>query len=346
MAIQSDTSALNRLASATRAGDWWDYKLVPVLMVSYASAVRCDVPVGTLWFPILTLLGALIPGAIYVSLINDLTDTADDAAAGKTNWLIGRTRTPAILGIFASLAAGCAFAWYWRTHPILLSLYAAAWVAFTLYSVPPFRLKTRALAGVIADAGGSNLFPVLLAATMTMNAAEASADWLWLVSVGCWGFAYGLRGILWHQLVDAESDRVGGVNTFAQRYGARAAQRLGASVAAPLELIALALILVQVDSLGALVALALYYWFVEAQIDLFRMVPILVSPHPRSIFVGQRYYDLFLPLGILAGSAMHYPVDAIVLAVHLILFPGRPLQWAAEIGRMGRVIQERKYSSR
>lgn len=337
-----EISALDRLARATRAGDWWDYKLIPILTLYFATTVRLDVPIASTWAALLTLLGALVPGAVYVSLINDLTDVDDDAAAGKANWLIGRSRTPAIWGIIACLAAGSAFAWQWRAQPLLQMLYAGAWIAFTLYSVPPFRLKARSLAGVIADAGGSNLFPVLLAAAIAANAAGAARDWLWLGSVGIWAFAYGLRGILWHQLVDAEADRIGAVGTFVQRHGPYAAQRLGKWIAAPLEFVALAFMLFQIGGLAPLIAFGLYGLFVAAQIDLFEMKATLVEPKPRPLFIGQRYYDLFLPIALLVGSAVHHPIDIIVIALHLLIFPQRPIQFINDIVAMKRCAQARK----
>jgi|CXWL01.1.fsa_nt_gi hypothetical protein len=342
MALHINDSGLNSMARVTRAGDWWDYKLIPILMVFYASAARLDIAIGSLWIALITLLGALIPGAVYVSLINDITDIADDAAAGKANWLIGRTRTPAILGILACLAAGGAFGWHMRAQPLLLGLYGGSWIAFTLYSLPPFRFKARGVAGIISDTSGANLLPVLFAAAIATNVAGAEQDWLWLSAVGGWAFAYGLRGILWHQLVDAEADHIGGVGTFVQRHGPKAAQRLGKWIAAPLELGTFALICLQIGTLAPLIALGLYGAFVVAQLDLFEMNATLVEPKPRPLFIGQRYYDLFLPIALLVGSAVQHPIDYGVLIMHMLIFPQRPLQFVNDIMAMKRCAQARK----
>jgi hypothetical protein len=43
-----------------------------------------------------------------------------------------------------------------------LSLYIMSWVAFSLYSIPPARLKTKGILGVLADASGAHLFQVAL----------------------------------------------------------------------------------------------------------------------------------------------------------------------------------------
>ncbi|MEQ1689473.1 MAG: hypothetical protein ABL874_12955, partial [Sphingopyxis sp.] len=227
-------------------------------------------------------------------------------------------------------------------QPLLLGLYGGSWVAFTLYSLPPFRLKARGVAGIIADTSGANVFPALLAAALATNAAGVAQDWLWLSAVGTWTFVYGLRGILWHQLVDAEADRIGGVDTFVQRHGPHAAQMLGKWIAAPLEFVALALMLFQIGSIAPLIALGLYGAFVVAQLDLFEMNATLVEPKPRPLFIGQRYYDLFMPLALLVGSAVQHPIDYGVLIMHMLIFPQRPLQFVSDIIAMKRCAQARK----
>ena len=69
------------------------------------------------------------------------------------------SRGLASLAVGLPVAAGLAVAWHWRGDPLLLGCYLAAWTAFTLYSVPPFRLKVRGLAGLVADAAGRSPLP-------------------------------------------------------------------------------------------------------------------------------------------------------------------------------------------
>src|SRR5260370_18482445 len=68
-----------------RADEWWEYKLVPILSTFYATALVLHVAVSSLWVSALSLLLAIVPAAIYASVINDVTDLAGDLEAGKRN---------------------------------------------------------------------------------------------------------------------------------------------------------------------------------------------------------------------------------------------------------------------
>src|SRR5438094_426434 len=75
---------------AIRAEQWWSYKLVPICAVFYATAYIDHVSVAAVWPAAVALLLAIAPCAAYVSLVNDLTDRADDHRAGKVNRMAGR----------------------------------------------------------------------------------------------------------------------------------------------------------------------------------------------------------------------------------------------------------------
>src|SRR4028119_1990498 len=79
-------------ASAVRGGEWWDHKLVPLLAVFYGTALHAGVPASSLWPTVLVYLAALLPGAAYVSISNDIFDLESDAAAGKPNRMARRSR--------------------------------------------------------------------------------------------------------------------------------------------------------------------------------------------------------------------------------------------------------------
>ncbi len=183
---------------------------------------------SSLWVSALSLLLAIVPAAIYASVINDVTDLAADLEAGKRNGVAGRSR---------SMVA--TFAWLWRDDALLLSCYLATWLAFSLYSLPPFRFKERGAAGVLCDAAGEQLFPALVAVFLACRGAQRAVSGAWVASVAVWALAYGLRGIVWHQLTDVDNDRAAGFRTFARRHP-RAAPVIGTYVVFPLELGAMA----------------------------------------------------------------------------------------------------------
>ncbi len=311
----------NRLAAAMRAGEWWEYKIAPILAIFYATSLLAGASLLSLAPSLLLLIAALVPGAVYVSVLNDLTDRAEDGKAGKANRMAGAPAWLASLAIGPAIAAGLAVAWHWRGDPPLLACYLAAWIAFTLYSLPPFRLKTRGLAGLAADAGGAHLFPTLVAVLLAFRAAGAPIDPAWLSAVGLWAFAHGLRGILWHQLLDSEADEAAGVRTFVQRVPRARAVALGHYLAWPAELAALTFLLWKLGLAGPPVALLLYALLVRQRLAIFRMRAVVVEPQPRYLLLMQEYYLLFLPLALLVEAALRSPADAFVIVVHLILFP-------------------------
>lgn len=312
---------VRRLSAPLRAGEWWEHKLAPVLALFYATSLSKGVGIATLAPDLLLLLAALVPGAAYVSIVNDLADREEDRRAGKANRMGNASSGIAFVALGLPIAAGLAIAWHWRDDPLLLGCYLAAWTAFTLYSLPPFRLKTRGLAGLAADAAGAHLFPTLLAVLLAYRGAGTPPDPLWVAAAGTWALAYGLRGILWHQLLDSDADRAGGVRTFVQRVPRAHAVAFGRYVVWPVELAAIAVLLWRLGAAGPFVGLLLYGLLVRQRLHIYRMEAVIVEPRPRYLLLLHEYYALFLPLSLLVQSALTTPVDGFVLLAHLIVFP-------------------------
>jgi hypothetical protein len=313
-----------------RAFQWWDYKLVPILSVFYATAFVQDLSVARIWPSLVALLLAIVPCAAYVSLVNDVTDRADDRRAGKTNRMVDKPTWQIALLLAVPLCVGGFFAILWRDDPPLVMAYLGAWAAFTLYSVPPFRLKRRGILGVFADASGAHLFPTLVAALLAFRAGGKTIDPIWLGALAAWAFGCGLRGILWHQLYDREVDRKVGVATFVQRHSRRAAMRLAAYVALPIELVALAVLLWRMHNPWPVLALLVYAGFATLRSRLWNVAIVIAEPRQSYGILGTEYYTLLFPLGILLSSAFQYPADWSVLIVHLIAFPQPAISFIRE----------------
>lgn len=322
------------LAGIIRAREWWEYKLVPILAAFYATALALEVPVYALWPAAVTVLLALIPGAAYVSLINDLTDRKDDLASGKPDPLAGRGPTTGGILVALSVAAGLVFAYLWRHDRLLQAVYLAAWLAFSLYSLPPFRWKARGLFGVLCDASGSNLFPTLVAVALAFRGAHRAPDPGWLFAVGAWAFANGIRGILWHQLTDLENDRRAGVRTFAERRTPRVTIFLGTWIAFPAEVAALAAMLWRLRSESPAALLALYALIASWRVSRWKLNAVIVTPKPRYFIVLHEYYGVHLPFALLAASAARHPSDLVVMAAHFLLFPGQAFQALRDAARL------------
>ena len=312
------------LARIFRAGEWWDHKLVPLLAVFYGTAWIGRGSIASLSPQILILLAAIVPGAIYVSVINDLSDRADDAAAGKRNRMIGRPWPQSAAFVALPLAIGLAFLLLWRDRPPLMLAYLGAWISFSLYSLPPLRQKVRGVAGILADASGAHLFPSLVSLFLAAYAAGTRPDPIWIAAVAAWALAYGLRGIIWHQLADAAADRRAGVRTFAERLAPARAAAFAVRFVFPAELVALAAMLWRLETPLPSLFLLGYALLLLMRVHFTGERAVIVMPRSRSwAMVLQEYYELFLPVSILLASAWLHPLDLAILAAHLLLFHRR-----------------------
>lgn len=320
---------IRSLGVAVRTGQWWEYKLVPILASFYATALFKGAAIASLWSEGLIFLLSLLPGAVFVSIVNDLTDVRSDAAAGKANRMASRSLLFRATGLGGAVAAGLPFFWHWSDRPILFGLYAAAWLAFTLYSVPPARLKGRGAAGLAADAAGAHLFPTLLAAAVVFSASGGPPDGAWMSVLAIWSFAYGCRGNLWHQLLDRAGDREARVATFAVTHSTRVAQR-AAGVFFAVEGGALLALLLLVNGILPFLAAIHYLLLAWRRWRCWRLPTVIAEPRREYRLWLDDYYGVLLPLALLVGSALKHPVDLVTAAGHLILFPRRPAETAAD----------------
>jgi 4-hydroxybenzoate polyprenyltransferase len=327
-----------RATAAFRAKDWWHYKLTPPLAILWATTMTSGQPLLGSWREALALVAAVAVCAAYVSLVNDHFDRAEDKRAGKPNRLSPlSTATVALLFALAG-GAGLSFLWMWRDGIGLAAAYLGSWIAFTAYSAPPARLKTRGLPGVLADATGASLLPCILAVLLAGSATGRAPDPAWFAAVAAWAFGWGLRGILWHQIADLEQDRSANVRTFAQRHGAQSARRLSLGVAFPLELAGLAALLWQVGSPVPPLFLLVHVALVSGRSRLW-------GSRPNWLLLLAEYYDALLPLALLLGSAATHRADLLLLAPLLLLFGRRPARAAVDAWQLAATLWYRMRAS-
>jgi UbiA prenyltransferase family len=310
------------LIGLIRADQWWEYKLVPILSTFYATALVLHVALSSVWVGVLSLLVAIVAAAIYASVLNDLTDLPADLEAGKRNGVAGRSRAMVATLVALAVGAGVFFAGVWRDDAPLFSCYLATWLAFSLYSLPPLRLKARGAAGLLCDAAGEQLLPSLVAVFLAGRDAHRAVSGAWAASVAVWALSYGLRGIVWHQLTDVDNDRAAGVWSFARRHP-RAAPVIGTFVVFPLEIGALAAMLWQIGSAWPPAFLVLYLLYAARSARRWQTSPVIVVPKPQCFIVLHQFYTDLFPVALLIAASVRDRRALIVLAAHLLLFPRR-----------------------
>lgn len=315
-----------RLLQAVRLAEWW-IKLSPLFATLYATAFLLDVSVLSLWPVLLLSLAAIAPCAAYVAVINDLTDREDDRASAKRNRLLGQPPAMIALLLACCIAPGLVVAVHWRHDPFLLILYLGAWAAFSLYSIPPVRLKGRGIFGVVADACGAHVFPTLLLVALVYRWQGAAIDPVWFVATAVWSGCYGLRGILWHQIIDRDNDDKAGVRTFVQRNNIGLVRSLAHLVVFPLELAALAIMFGLIGSMVAADVLVLYLIVRGLRTPIAGPVAVIVVPADGYVRPDTeyqlflfRYYEAFLPLSILLATCLRHPADLLVAVAHVLVF--------------------------
>ena len=304
-----------------RASEWWGYKFSPLLATAYATAILTNVTLWSLLPCLLLLLLSLTVGAAYVSLLNDWTDRTIDQVAGKSNRLANKSGAfvNTLLGVCVTAGFGFGL-FFWRLAPVVSLCYAGAWIAYSLYSLPPVRLKVRGLAGVLADAAGAHLFPQLFTVALISHWTGHVVSIAWWWAVGTWSLACGIRNILWHQLSDVTADRRAGIHTLVTRAGELFVRRFGHWFIFPIEVLAFSSLLVELNQPGTLIALTVYIGVEAMHWQLWRIRPLVLSPNQRLVL--NEYYITFYPLALLLTRSLQYPLDGVVLGLHLLLFGG------------------------
>ncbi|RYF54595.1 MAG: hypothetical protein EOO39_39135 [Cytophagaceae bacterium] len=312
---------VRQLKTFVRASEWWGHKFSPLLATAYATASLSAIPLWPLLPVFLLQLLGLTVGAVYVSLLNDWTDRTVDLAAGKPNRLAGRSPQFAALILGLCLLTGLLLSGYfWILSPPVGLWYGVAWIVYSLYSLPPARLKEKAFWGILADATGAHLCPQLFTIGLVgyWSGHTPSLPFWW--AVGGWSLACGIRNILWHQLSDEAADRRAGIRTFVTHVGAYPARQLGLWVFFPVEVACLGVMFALLNlpllwlSLGGYVLLEGLRW------RCWRQRPQVLAPHQRILL--NEYYITLYPLALLLTQLSQYALDGIVLLVHLLLFGG------------------------
>lgn len=264
----------------------------------------------------------------YAYLLNDWADIIPDAKAGKSNAasMLNTLQRFMLLFLFffMALIPWFFFPFKWLNTAILL----AELLLFCAYSFPPFRLKEKAIAGVIADALYAHVVPAVLASLTFLAIAEkhtthtdlVKQNLPALISITAWQLFLGLRNILLHQIEDYTNDKHSNTQTFATVYGVIPAEK-ALKLLLGLEVAALISVTVFAKAITFFVVGA-YLIFV-----LFRLYKNLSNServnnllrHLTYTYLDDFYYD-WLPVTALIVLCMYQWPYVIILVLHCFLF--------------------------
>lgn len=315
------------LITLIRANEWWSYKLASVLGTAYATAVILELPLISLWNTLLFLLIALVIGAAYANIINNLSDREVDQICDKANSLVGKSNWFVAMMLAILNLSGLVIAELLVSTPLALGLYIGNWFLFAAYSLPPLRLKERGIWGALANATADTCVPHLLAVLLVAYNGSQVLVPAWIPLIAIWSLAAGLRGILWHQICDFENDQRASINTFAVSTSIETLEKFGRRFVFPIELISFLGILALCHSVLPWILLSLHlttewlrHYFWQLNIE-------FVGSASSDRLALCEYYEVFYPLGFLCLAVLHRPDAFIILMIHLLLYHHRLWWW-------------------
>jgi 4-hydroxybenzoate polyprenyltransferase len=325
-----------------RAASWWSYKIPPMLAVAYYAIASAPHPIGfsEVAFQLLLYIIAAVGIAGFGHLLLDAFDVTEDRINGKSNlWeSLGPTRA---LSLLSALLAASLLPWMLLPlGAVGIALIGLQFLMFVLYAVPPFRLKERGFAGVIADAMYAHALPALWTWVPFSRLAGSRTQAWFPVLLGVWALLVGMRHLLQHQALDAESDKRAGTRTFGAMHGRDATLRLISRRIIPVEMVAFGLLLTiaasHIPLVGVLFVLYLgWQWFKVRFLWMSRLNMFgRIDDADRTVVVGtyvlSSFYERWLAPLVLMVLAWNDPSYLLLLLLHLILFRGSARSLARE----------------
>jgi 4-hydroxybenzoate polyprenyltransferase len=285
-----------------RGGNWWLYKIPPVAMLLIAL-LSGTTPASELLYQLGIVVAVVSLVCNFGYILNELSDVIEDLAVRRKNVsaALGARR----LTVIAVLCAGIALA----LSAVAIGAGAVAITAAALllplaYSVPPLRLKERKWLGIIADATAAHVYPALLCLMIAGQFAPRKNTAA--TAVVAWSLAFGLRGILTHQVRDDDRDAAAGLATVVHDYGRERIMRVITYVIAPAEVLLLMLWTALIGNLGVPFC-ALLFVYVGCELCKlwlgWKIVLFTNSERPYLPFLNNAYYESWGPLAVALNAA-------------------------------------------
>ena len=338
-----DQMNIKKLAGLFRISEWWEVKFTHFLAFVFLTAAYIGISLNSLGVFLSFLLISLIPGAIYVSVINDLTDFNDDRIAHKKNNFEAYSKGTGIGIALLCILSGIAILWFLPFRSSIF--YLSAWVSYSFYSIPPIRLKKRGFFGTAADSLGANVFPTLYAVTLVFEWFAVPIDWHLIILAFLWSFTWGLRGIIWHQLADKGNDVISGIDTFATHRNSEVIVKWIKWLVFPIEIASLIAVLLWTKSSLGFIFLAINLLIAFFRLKAFSVKTKIMPVNRLVRLLMADYYRVWLPVSCLLIMFHSYETRIFGLTIYFIIFPVSICREIYEICLIGAFLshQTRKY---
>ena len=316
---------MQQFLATIRLNDWWHSKIPPLLAVAFALLL-VGLPSPEISHDLLRLallLASICCVAAYGHAINDAFDIESDTAAGKPNRM-ARFSTASRFAICLAFFALGFLPFFLGLLPWGISIFLLLnYLVPTLYSVPPIRLKERGIWGIASDAAGSHIFPTLL-----ILGAFHEYDPTRILSGAflIWAMAFGVKGIIYHQIGDLQSDIRSGTRTLVSEGKLERWMRFlpvyNLGVELPINVVLAGLLWPACPA----PALALLFYcsveFIKTALGFQFAHSQEKETHRRSVpFANSFFYELWLPLSLCFSLAFAQPAIAWLPAVLLLFWP-------------------------
>lgn len=157
---------------------------------------------------------------LFAFMINDIADREIDEIAGKRR-LFGRlSRSTAFFLILVTILGNIIIGYAVSLSIVYLFVLSIGLFICVAYSVKPFRLKERGIYAIIAAPILGKIIPILLVCILFEK-----TNW-WILILILAESTKNALDILFHQIVDFESDMKAGVSTFVTTQGKETSVRI------------------------------------------------------------------------------------------------------------------------
>ncbi|MFN8295422.1 MAG: UbiA family prenyltransferase [Chitinophagales bacterium] len=271
------------------------------------------------------LLSIGIAGIGYA--FNDYHDYHDDIINNKQNLFLKFSKMQGILLVFFFVILSV-FPWFILPFDKLsLLLIFTEIILFVVYTLPPFRLKERGFAGVIADALYAQVIPCILA-TYTYSKIEKgiSFQYIFIWNYIIWLIIVGSRNIINHQIHDFDNDMNTQTSTFVTNYGKEKAKKAILLILIPVELtLFIPLIYCIPETHHIFLFLFLIYIVAYLIMQLVKNKTVIFRDIEEIyLFLNQKilneFYEIHLPVFLLCYFSIIKPFFIWILILNLILF--------------------------